>query len=283
MRKINNLDMSLIRTFVTIVNHNGYAQASQILNLTESAVSHQMKRLEELTGALLFQRKGRVKELTPVGEVFLGYATQILAINDELYERISNMIHENQIIHFGLPEYFAERVLHKLLAEFSKTFPDIEFRTQVKSNFSLSKAINNDSLDFAIVIGNIRSPSSQKLTQEQLIWCGTELHWEEGQPIPLIAFDAPCPFRNAMIECLNQHNIIWHIAYTARNLSDLRAAVKANLGISALPEMSNDTPQLDKDLCSLPELPELAVSLLFPQPQQNIVVNELSKIVQRLW
>jgi len=285
VRKINNLDIGLIRTFVTIVNNQGYARASQILNLTESAVSHQMKRLEDQIGALLFQRKGRIKELTEVGEIFLGYANQILAMNDELYERISLLAKESEIIHFGLPEYFADRILHKLLLEFSNTFPTIDFRTQVKSNFALSQDIKLERLDFAIVIGNNDAPYKQMLSKEQLLWAGGQVNTRinSEQTIPLIAFEAPCPFRNAMIEALNKQNIIWQIAYTARNLSDLKAALKANLGISALPFMDDDTPRLIKEEYHLPSLPELEVQLLFSQQKPGQEVKQLAEIVSSLW
>jgi DNA-binding transcriptional LysR family regulator len=283
VRKINNLDISLIRTFVTIVNNKGYAQASQILNLTESAVSHQMKRLEEQIGALLFQRKGRIKELTPIGEVFLGYASQILALNDELYNRVADLSQVNEIVHFGLPEYFADHILHKLLSEFSKIFPNIDFRTRVKGNYSLWKDIENESLDFAIVIGNNNARYSNTLSMEQLVWVGDKVNVDHDTPLPLISFEAPCPFRNAMIEVLNKNNIIWNITYTARNLSDMRAALKANLGVSALPKMVADIPLLINTKHDLPNLPELEVRLLFPQQTTTKTIHKLSDIIFYLW
>jgi len=289
MRKLKNLDIGLIRTFVTIVNSKGYASASQILNLTESAVSHQMKRLEEQVGTLLFQRKGRIKELTAGGEVFLAYAIRILELNDELYQRVAELSVKNEIIHFGLPEYFADHILHKLLSEFSQAFPAIDFRTRVNSNYSLWRDIENESLGFAIVIGNNNARFSKILSKEQLLWTGGALHLKPDTAVPLIAFDAPCPFRNAMIEVLNKHNIIWHIAYTARNLSDMKAALKANLGISALPAMVVDVPreinhkQSLSELPELPELPELEVRLLFPQEKVTETIGLLAAMVSDLW
>lgn len=288
MRKINNLDIGLLRTFVTIVKNSSYAQASQVLNLTESAVSHQMRRLEEQIGVVLFQRKGRVKELTPAGEVFLGYAARILELNDELYERMTTMAPENEIIHFGMPEYFANTQLPRLLSEFSKAFPRVDFRTQVKGNFALSQEIQNETIDFAIIIGNnpianLAKYPKQALSEEQLHWCGEPIDLNPEQPLPLIAFDAPCPFRNAMIQALNQNTMIWEIAYTARSLSDLKAAIKAGLGFSALPAMDGSVRLLDRESYRLPELPELEVRILFPQGKIQAPVDQLANMVTALW
>ena len=109
---MRNIPMNLLRSFVTVAEMRGFTMAGQLLGRSQPAISLQIKRLEELIDGQLFIRGGPKLELTLTGERMLGYARQILALNDEALDELTQPTITGRI-RFGIPSEFATTLCPK--------------------------------------------------------------------------------------------------------------------------------------------------------------------------
>jgi DNA-binding transcriptional LysR family regulator len=275
-------DIELLRTFVTIVDKKGFGQAADTLKLTQSAISHHMRRLEDQIDRPVFRREGRNKVLTEDGDLLLNYARRILNLNDELFERISSS--RNEVLNFGMPEYFADKLLPEILSYFHDTNTEIQLNVRVERNADIVAAVAVAEVDIAVVIGPIGIPSSDTISYESLVWLGHDVGYASHRPVPLVVFKAPCPFRQTAINTLDANGISWKVIHTASNFADMRAALRAKLGFTVLPRMVAEpglSPQTGHSI--LPVLPKLEVKFLYPldKPREN--VRKLSATILAVW
>lgn len=238
-----NIDIDLLRSFVTIVEVRSFTRAAERLLRTQSAISLQMKRLEEQLGCRLFERGGRGVEPTQAGSLLLGYARRILAANDELVGRMAEPNVEGTV-RIGAPEGFLTEHLSPLLARFARAFPRARMSAVSGPAPRLRTAYETGQLDLLITADVGQEPDGQPLLRETLIWCVADgadqdlMHIAEGEPLPLILTIEPCPVRRAMVESLDGAGIPWRVVVEASSRAGVQAAVGVGLGIGALPRGS---------------------------------------------
>ena len=227
-----NLDIDLLRTFVTIVDFGGFSQAGRHLHKTQSAISLQMKRLEEQAGSSLFRKIGRRRLPTESGELLLNYARRILSLNDEA----ASLLKPDPLrghLRFGVNQDFADRGLATVLGRFANHHPAIRLDVRVDTSCGLQQGIAKDELDLAITFQEPGGPG-ETLAELALNWI-TPPHFTErkNEPLPLVLFESPCLFRNRVIAALERAGISWRVVYTSPSLAGILAAVEAGLGITA--------------------------------------------------
>ena len=252
-----HFDLDLLRTLVAVVDRGGFVAASRALHCTQSAVSHQVQRLEERANTQLFERAGRNKRLTSSGEQLVSYARRILAPNDEAHHAITHK--STPLIRVGLPEYFADDLLPNLLMGYSEQYPATRVDVRLARSAFLREMVDSGELDCALLLIPGGNTAKGELLRLPLIWLGNTQPLSFPGPLQLVTFDNHCAFHVVMIESLERKGIPWRIAYTANSLADMKAAVRANLGVTALTLTSNHyglTP-----LTGLPPLPEASVSI----------------------
>lgn len=252
-----HFDLDLLRTLVAVVDRGGFVAASRALHCTQSAVSHQIQRLEERANTQLFERAGRNKRLTSSGEQLVSYARRILALNDEAHHAITHK--STPLIRVGLPEYFADDLLPNLLMGYSEQYPATRVDVRLGRSGFLREMVDSGDLDCALLLLPGGSNAKGELLRLPLIWLGNSQPLSSPGPLQLVTFDNHCAFRAVMIESLERKGISWRIAYTANSLADMKAAVRANLGVTALMLTGNHyglTP-----FTGLPSLPEASVSI----------------------
>ncbi|WP_213349262.1 transcriptional regulator LrhA [Enterobacter hormaechei] len=275
-RPIMNLDLDLLRTFVAVADLNTFAAAAAAVCRTQSAVSQQMQRLEQLVGKELFARHGRNKLLTEHGIQLLGYARKILRFNDEAC--MSLMFSNLQgVLTLGASDESADTILPFLLNRISSVYPKLALDVSVKRNAFMVEMLKENEVDLVVTTHRPGQFDSLTLRTSPTHWyCAAEYVLQKGEPIPLVLLDDPSPFRDMVLAALNEAGIPWRLAYVASTLPAVRAVVKAGLGVTARPvEMMSPDLRVLGQSEGLPSLPDTEY-LLCHNAASN---NELAKVV----
>jgi len=271
-----NLDLDLLRTFVAVADLNTFAAAAAAVCRTQSAVSQQMQRLEQLVGKELFARHGRNKLLTEHGIQLLGYARKILRFNDEAC--MSLMFSNLQgVLTLGASDESADTILPFLLNRISSVYPKLALDVSVKRNAFMVEMLKENEVDLVVTTHRPGQYDCLTLRTSPTHWyCAAEYVLQKGEPIPLVLLDDPSPFRDMVLTALNEARIPWRLAYVASTLPAVRAAVKSGLGVTARPvEMMSPDLRVLGQSEGLPSLPDTEY-LLCHNAASN---NELAKVV----
>ena len=229
-------DLDVLRTFVTGVEFNSFARAADRLGRSTSAVSAQLKKLEEQVGTPILAKSGRGLALTPTGETLLSHARRLLELNDGIFQTL----HEGQTagtLRLGLQEDFGEHFLSDILRRFVQTYPRVNLEVRIARNAELLALVERSNLDLALTwdTGHT-SPYATHLGETQMHWIGARdtplLTALDDSPLPLILFDAPCLLRSAATQALDAAHIPWRIALTSPSVGGIWAAVAAGLGLT---------------------------------------------------
>lgn len=229
-----NLDMDVLRTLVTAQQLGSFNRAANRIGRSQSAVSQQIRKLEEQVGEPLFHKQGRHMLLTEAGEVMLAYARRILDLNDEAVSAIRGRAAEG-LVRFGLPADFAETWLPAALGNFKRTHPAVRIEAVVDRNRRLLDLLDRGELDLVLAMGNGTRSDARLLATLPLVWIGaasSKTAWTPDEPVPLAVYEAPCFFRQRALAALDGAGVPWRIAFTSPSLHGLWAAVEAGLGVT---------------------------------------------------
>lgn len=232
-----SFDLEALRSFVAGIELGSFALAAERLHRSTSAVSAQMKKLEQQAGLPLLQKSGRRLELTVNGELLMAYARRLLALNDEAFSALNGQHLAGQV-RLGMQEDFGETLLPELLGQFSRAHPQVQISARVARNGELLQAVRQGELDLSLCWqGGEESRFMQALPAVPLFWIGrsdvrSEIWLETEGTLPLLLFDAPCVMRTRAIDALDHAGIPWRVAFTSRSLSGIWAAARAGLGIT---------------------------------------------------
>jgi len=230
------LDIDQLRTFVAIADTGSFTRSAEIVHKTQSAVSMQMKRLEERVGKAIFERNGRLSKLTEDGERLLDYARRIVRLNAECIASFN----ESELVgrvRLGLPDDYADRYLPEILARFSRSNPRAEVTVSCEPSPNLIDHIQNGDLDLAIITHVDRRGPSEIVRVEQLLWVSSARHGvHEEAPVPLALGRSTCDWRHSATEALESAGRPFRILYVSWHSTAVGAAVLAGLAVSVLPE-----------------------------------------------
>ncbi|PNU06276.1 LysR substrate-binding domain-containing protein [Novosphingobium guangzhouense] len=250
-----NLPTNLLRSFVAIVDAGSMLHASEHVFVSQSALSLQIKRLEELLQQSLFHREGRRLALTVHGELMLDYARKVLALHDEAVAAVSAGQFAGQV-RIGMVQDLAELLLSGLLAQFADLHPDAELYSRVAGTAELMDLLERRQLD--IVLGFAPPGDGNAVTKAPMSWFGKD-ELASLRTVPLAVLEAPCRFRDAAIRALEDAGRPFRITVETPNLATLRTAVNAGLGLTCRTRMFQPDAPLDD--IGLPPLPQVACVL----------------------
>jgi DNA-binding transcriptional LysR family regulator len=256
-----NLDLDTLRTLAVAYDRGGLAQAAGHLGRTPSAISLQMKRLQEDLGIPIFRKRGRGLALTEAGEIALTYARRILVLNDELLDTMRGTKLAGHI-RIGCPQDFAS-ILPSVLCHFASLYPRMQIELHIEGNAALLDSIDKALLDLAVIIGHEDQVNAQTIGRLDLVWITSSTFIPpHKQPLPLAVLGPQCPFRRCALQHLEAANIPYRIAANSPSLNGLWAALLGGLGVTArtafnLPEGLVSAESLH----SLPPLGTLPVTL----------------------
>lgn len=278
-----SLDLDVLRSFVAGVEMSSFALAAQRMNRSTSAISAQLKKLEEQAGQALMRKAGRGLVLTPAGEVMLAYARRLLALNDEAVQAVQGSGLEQGWIRFGMQEDFGESLLPSILGQFARAHPQFRLDVKVARNQQLLDGLAKGELDLVLAWDGGQSwPYQEVMGVLPLCWIESKSNPAEYASvsiIPLVAFEAPCLMRAAACAALEQAGLAWRQAFCSSSLSGIWAAVAAGLGVTVrTPVGLPDTLQLRKDL---PALPDIRLMLYRAESTPPTGCQRLSELVSQ--
>jgi len=281
--KLTTLDLDTLRTLVIASDLGNFGQAAARLGRTPSAVSLQMKRLQQSVAAPLFRKNGRALLLTDAGEIVLRYARQMLKLNDELLHSVRGASLAGSV-RLGFSQDFAETVLPTVLAQFAKLYPLLMIELRIEGNAALVEAVEKGQLDLALTIGHFGRASAEHLGELELVWIvGREINIRKDPPLPLVMLGPQCVIRKEMIRKLDQAGISWRIAAVSPSLAGLWASAAGGLGITARSRLgvpANLT--CDARLFDLPRLKKLPVALHGQAGVSNPSLQHLRAIISQV-
>jgi len=276
-----NLDTALLRTFVAVADHASMTAAGNALHLTQSAVSQQIARLEDLSGAL-FLRERRALRLTPNGERLLGKARRLIALNDDLW---ADIVAEPVTgpVRLGAPYDLVGTWLTPILKAFAEAHPKVEIELVCLASPDLQGAIGNGTMDLALIEEPVGPSGGERLLVDRLVWVGAKggaAHLKSPLPVSLVA--ETCAFRPAVLRALEDCGLSWRTMFESGSIDATRATIRADLAVSAW--LASTVPG-DLDILTfaktLPELPPFSVNLYFAKGQRPRVVEELAQQIRQ--
>ena len=234
---IPNLDIDQLKTFLAIAETGNFTKAAEDVNKTQSAVSMQMKRLEEMIGRALFAREGRGSKLTEEGARFIDRARRMVDLNDELVS-VYTRPNLTGTVRLGTPDDYAELFLPQVLAKFARTHPMVTVDVDCVGSAILFERVKRSEIDLALVTLRASDGESEIVRTEQLRWVTSSRHNTHMLPVlPLASADSGCLWRRSAEEGLTKLQRPYRVAYTSPNRSALDAAVLQGLAIAVMPEI----------------------------------------------
>lgn len=263
---IRNIDTDILRSFVTIYESGSFSHAADRLGRTQSTISQQIKKLEDILEKTVFLRNNRSVSLTTEGEILLPYARKMIAMNDEMLGRIA-MPDIQGSIRLGAPEAFTANHLTDVLVKFSQSHPSVALEIYCDLSSHLLDDFTKGDFDIILVKRDTKSKIyGNKVWREQLLWVGQEKKsYNMGDTIPLILSPTPCAYRQKMMHALDKKNIMWSTIFTSSSMSTRIAAARAGLGITVIPkELLSCFHGLQslQEGCGLPPVSDIEIDLI---------------------
>ncbi|NTB87675.1 LysR family transcriptional regulator [Agrobacterium tumefaciens] len=274
--------MDVLRTFVVGIDLGSFAKAADRLARSPSAISLQLRKLEEQVGQSLVRKQGRGLVLTEAGEILIGYARRILDLNDEARSALRGLAALEGWVRIGIPQDFAETWLPDLLGRFGRAHPRVRVEARVDRGSALVEAVQAGALDFAVTWGRLGEPDCQIIDDRQIAWIGREgFRLKPDEPLPLVAFDAPCAFRKAAISALESGAIEWRHVFASPSLAGIWAALTAGLGVTVR-TVEGKPPHLhvlDSEQSGLPVLGNIELALHTSRLEMEPAAMELKALL----
>ncbi len=278
------LDMDILRTFVAIAETGSFTRAAQQVFRTPSAVSMQIKRLEDMLGRAMFVREPRQIHLTPEGETMLGYARQFLELNDEAVGQfLSPQV--GGTVRLGTPDDLGTRILPTVLSQFSRNYPAVQVNVRVGRSPDLMRRLDIGELDIALLIaeaGERPHALAEPIYREALVWAGREGGVAmQRTPLPLAVADRGCAWRRMALAALNRSGQRYRIAYTCEHTGAQEAAILQDIAVTPFPRGLVHSPLrvIEEEEAGLGPLGDYEV-LLLHLPARGAAVEALAEHIK---
>ena len=278
------LDIDQLRSLIAISDTGSFTRAADVVFKTQSAVSMQMKRLEEQLGRAIFAKEGRGAKLTEDGERLLDYARKIVRLSGECVASFSDAVLSGRV-RLGVPDDYADRYLPEILVRFTRSHPKVEVTVMCEPSPMLIERIHGSELDLAIISMNRPRESAEVVRHERLLWVTSAHHAvHEARPLPLALGRPTCGWRQAATERLEAMGVPFRVLYASWNSTAVGAAVLSGLAIGVLPESAiRSGMRVLGPTDGFPPLPEVRIALMRNKSADSAITSALaSQIVQSL-
>lgn len=272
------LDLDVLRTFVAIAETGSFTTAATAVYRTPSAVSMQIKKLEDILGRSVFARDARSVSLTTDGEMLLGYARRLLAINREAVSKfiVPDIV---GVVRLGSPDDYGERVLPHVLKRFAQSHPAIAVDVTIDQSINLRRRMDDRALDITLLTNSYKASAigAEVLLTEPIVWAGAKggcAHLRD--PMPISVWEEGCAWRAGALEALGREGRNYRVAYMSAHTAGQRAAIMSDLAIAPLPRsfLGSDMVALGaKD--GLPEIGNYSLAMVV-SPEASAPVKSVA-------
>ncbi len=275
-----NLDLTALRSFVTTADAGGVTRAAAQLNLTQSAVSMQLKRLEDAVGQPLIDRSGRGVALTPQGEQLAGYARRMLALNDEAWGRLTNQEYEGEI-ELGVPHDIIYPHIPRALHRFALEFPRVQVKMHSSFTSVLKVQLARGEMDLILTTEADLDAGGVLLDRQRLVWIGAQggAIWRQ-RPLRFASVTR-CIFKRPAIEALERAEIPWALSVDAQSFSAVDASVSADIAVCV--QLESAVPRQCEAIRhggALPDLPDYLVNMYVTSGPRAALAESLAGMIR---
>jgi DNA-binding transcriptional LysR family regulator len=278
---VRNIDTALLRAFIGVAETGGMTAAANLLNLTQAAVSQQIKRLEDAFEAQLFERDRRGLRLTGAGERLFAKAKRMLALNDDIWSEMTTPIYVGQV-RLGIPFDIVSGFLPPVLKAFAQAYPKIMISLDCRPSVYLLESLDAGEINLAVTTELGCRPHGESLVMDRLVWAGAKGgNAHRQRPLPLSLGSESCAFRPPILKALTEAGIDWRPVSEISNLDAMNATVQTDLAVGAL--LSSTVPanlEILGPASGLPLLPQFSINLYLPKTGASPVAAELARYIR---
>jgi DNA-binding transcriptional LysR family regulator len=275
------LDVDALRALVAIERHGGVTRAAEVLGLSQSAVSHKVRRLETSLDCEILSRKANAPPFTTAGQDLLGYARRILGIHDEAILSLSKSALQGKIA-LGMTEDTTCTDLSRILGRFRRLYPEVSVRTQVRMSLVLQEQLAQGALDAAIVqvFQHEVRPTDILLFRETLHWVKSpDLVLAKGKPVPFISFDENCFYRRWGLDLGQDEGLLFETVFECSSAAGIIAGVTSGLGVALLSQRHLN-PRMEIVDRDFPKPPDLAYVVRRARGPRNQALEALVREIE---
>jgi DNA-binding transcriptional LysR family regulator len=277
-----DIDIGLLRAFVAVVETGSVTGAAGLLNLTQAAVSQQVKRLEEMFGTELFERHHKRLALKPNGERLMAHAQRMIALNDEVWGAMSAPAYEGEV-RLGVPHDIVGTYLPPILRRFDKAWPRVRVSLKCTTTPTLLELLRQGSIDLTLTTEERCGRNGETLIEDELVWIGAVNGMAHRRtPLPVSIGDDKCEFRRSVLKALADASLDWRPVCEVSSMEPLLASIEADLAVG--PMLRRSTPDylqvIEKD-ARLPRLPVFLVNMYLPPARQSEIAVELARHIRQ--
>ncbi len=276
-----DIDIGLLRAFVAVADSGGMTKASRLLNLTQAAVSQQIKRLEDLLDLQLFDRSQKQIKLTYQGERLMPYAKRMIMTNDEIWGFMTSPEFEGEV-RLGVPDDIVNIFMPTILKTFKQCWPRVQVSLVSKTTPELRELLENGELDLTLTTEEQPGTEDQLMLADPLVWVGApdgEAH--HLRPLPVAFGSERCAFRSPVVDVLSREKRDWQFICEWENMAPLYATLQADMAVA--PFLSKTVPNELRILGSetgLPVLPTFYINLYERPAGMSDVSVELMRVIR---
>ena len=276
-----DIDIGLLRAFMAVVEAGSVTGAASLLNLTQAAVSQQLKRLEELFGTALFERHHKRLSLKPSGERLVAHAQRLIALNDEVWGTMSAPAYEGEV-RLGVPHDIVGPYLPPILKRFDQTWPRVRVSLECKTTPQLLELLREGRVDLILTTEVGCGANGETLLEDDLVWTGAAngtAHLRE--PLPLSLGDNSCAFRPCVLKAMREAGRDWRPVCEISSMEALFASIEADLAVGAF--LRGTVPHYLQVVNSdrLPKMPKFLINMYLPPARQNDIALELARHIRQ--
>jgi DNA-binding transcriptional LysR family regulator len=275
-----DIDLSLLRGFVAVVESGSVTGAASQLNLTQAAVSQQIKRLEELFGTELFERHHKRLNLKADGERLIAHARRLIALNDEVWGAMSAPAYQGEV-RFGVPTDIVGSFVPPILKRFDKAWPRVRVVLRCSTTPQLLEALRRGDIDLTLTTERLCRDGGETLLEDDLVWAGAiNGGAHRRDPLPVSLGRETCEFRPSVLQALGDAGRDWRPVSEA-GIDALKASLAADIAVG--PFLRRTIPDYLQavDDPGLPPLPRFLINLYLPEVQGSVIAGELARHVRQ--
>jgi DNA-binding transcriptional LysR family regulator len=283
MRQVPLLDLALLQTLVAVNQAGTLAKAADRVGRTQSAVSLQMQRLEQVLGLALFDRRRRALVLTEAGEAMVEHAQRMLDLNRDAVAAVRGHRVAGHV-RLGMSVDFEHTWLPTAMARFSRSHPKILVELRVDRNSALEQSVARREIDIALVFGDTSPSDPAVVGSVPMAWIASrDFEWQAPSALPLLLLEPPCIFRTAALQALDQAGVPWRVAVTSPSLGGLWATGLAGMGVTVRSAVVLPPGLADAgSRLALPPLPRIGMRIVEADTRASAPRATLKRVLREL-
>lgn len=275
---MTNIPTDLLRTLVAVVDQRSFTKAAAKLGVTQPAVSAQIKRLQFLLGAELFDRSVQGVSLTPQGETVVTYARRLLSINDQIVQIGGNGRRPELVIRVGTPSDFIASSLPATLAQFRERWPDVRFIVRSDYYEPLARQLHGGEIDLLIGLSTTPPEEARHSRVQEVVWAhGNATRIDPNRPVPLVSYGEASVYHQLAVSALRAAGCDWEDVFIGPSMTSLSNALSAGLGVMPITRRRAIEANISIwENAPLPKLPDLYSGIFIREGGPRVIYEQLA-------